>query len=112
MGNTHSSSATSPKNGWPSVTYPGVEPNSPDAVASVAEESVGARSRRPLISIAYALGQKYYTLLDSKCSYFKKVPGGGVGWFAHLYSDYQEPGYGILDVNMKLKFDFSPRTSC
>jgi len=31
-----------PQNGWPSVTYPGVEPNSPDAVASVAEESVGA----------------------------------------------------------------------
>jgi len=30
------------KNGWPSVTYPGVEPNSPDAVASVAQESVGA----------------------------------------------------------------------
>lgn len=29
------------KNGWPSVTYPGVEPNSPKAVASIAEESVG-----------------------------------------------------------------------
>jgi len=82
------------QNGWPSTTYPGVEPNSPDAVASVAEEF------------------KYYALLDSKCSYFKTVPGGGVGWFAHIYSDYQEPGYGILDANMNLKFQFAPRTSC
>jgi hypothetical protein len=101
----------SAKNGWPSVTYPGVEPNSPKAIASVTEESVGA-CLRCATSIAYALGQNYYTLLDSKCPYFKTVPGGGVGWFAHLYSDYQEPGYGILDANMKLKFDFAPRTSC
>ena len=99
------------KNGWPSVTYPGVEPNSPDAVASVAEESVGAFFPC-VISVVYSLCQKYYVLLDSKCSYFKTVPGGGVGWFAHIYSDYQEPGYGILDTNMKLKFNFSPRTSC
>lgn len=32
------------KNGWPSVTYPGVEPNTPNAVASIAQESVGAVS--------------------------------------------------------------------
>jgi hypothetical protein len=64
------------------------------------------------VYIADALDQKYYTLLDSQCSYFKTVPGGGVGWFAHLYSDYQEPGYGILDTNMKLKFNFAPRISC
>lgn len=99
------------KNGWPSVTYLGVSPNSPDAVSSVAEESVGDISRHTTL-IAYGVGQKYYALLDSMCPYFKVVPGGGVGWFAHLYSDYQEPGYGILDTNMKLKFDFAPKTSC
>ena len=64
------------------------------------------------VSIVHSVGQKYYALLDSKCSYFKTVPGGGVGWFAHLYSDYQEPGYGIVDADLKLKFDFAPRTSC
>ncbi|KAK7037760.1 hypothetical protein VNI00_010721 [Paramarasmius palmivorus] len=82
------------QNGWPSTTYPGVEPNSPDAVADIPNE------------------QDYFTLLDSKCSYFKTVAGGGVGWFAHIYSDSQEPGYGIYGTNGKLKFDFHPRTSC
>ncbi|KAF5393590.1 hypothetical protein D9757_000008 [Collybiopsis confluens] len=62
------------ENGWPSTTYPGVEPNSPNAVADVQNE------------------QDYYNLLDSQCSYFKNVRGGGVGWFAHLYSDNMEPG--------------------
>ncbi|KAF9532682.1 hypothetical protein CPB83DRAFT_847194 [Crepidotus variabilis] len=31
------------QNGWPSTTYPGVEPNSPDAVADVPNEQVGVR---------------------------------------------------------------------
>ncbi|KAF8645871.1 hypothetical protein AX16_007529 [Volvariella volvacea WC 439] len=73
------------ENGWPSVTYDGVEPNSPDAVANVQNE---------------------------RCAYFKTVPGGGVGWFAHIYSDDQEPGYGIYNSNGALKFPFKPRTSC
>ncbi|KAK0471557.1 glycoside hydrolase superfamily [Armillaria novae-zelandiae] len=66
------------ENGWPSVTSEGVMPNSPNAVADIQNES------------------DYYKLLDSQCSYFKKVPGGGVGWFAHIYSDAQEPGYWHL----------------
>lgn len=41
------------KNGWPSVTYPGVEPNSPTAVASIAEESVGAHSDAPSRSLTW-----------------------------------------------------------
>ena len=82
------------ENGWPSVTSSGVQPNSPKAVANVKNE------------------QAYYDLLDKHCEDFKKVVGGGVGWFAHIYSDEQEPGYGIYNSNGKLKFPFSPRTSC
>ena len=51
-------------------------------------------------------------MLDSKCEFFKGVAGGGVGWFAHIYSDNQEPGYGILGQDGKEKFPFSPRTHC
>ncbi|KAN0090829.1 glycoside hydrolase family 17 protein [Tylopilus felleus] len=82
------------ENGWPSVTSQGVEPNSKNAVASVWSE------------------KEYFQLLDDKCEYFKTAPGGGVGWFAHIYSDKQEPGYGIYGTNGKMKFAFSPRTSC
>ncbi|KAF5354952.1 hypothetical protein D9756_005421 [Leucocoprinus leucothites] len=82
------------ENGWPSVTSEGVQPNSPDAVADIQNE------------------HDYYDLLDSHCEDLKEVVGGGVGWFAHIYSDDQEPGYGIYNSNMKLKFPFSPRTSC
>lgn len=84
------------ENGWPSThdCNAGVCPNSPNAVSSVASEKA------------------YYDLLDSKCTTMKSYPLGGVGWFAHIYSDSQEPGYGIYDVNGKLKFDFNPRTSC
>ncbi|KAF9440594.1 glycoside hydrolase family 17 protein [Macrolepiota fuliginosa MF-IS2] len=82
------------QNGWPSVTYPGVEPNSKNAVANVQNE------------------RDYYNLLDAHCSYLKSVPGGGVGWFAHIYSDNQEPGYGIYDTRGNLKFPFSPRVTC
>ena len=56
--------------------------------------------------------QAYYTLLDQHCEDFKKVVGGGVGWFAHIYSDDQEPGYGIYDTTGCLKFPFAPQTSC
>ncbi|KAI0745414.1 glycoside hydrolase superfamily [Earliella scabrosa] len=56
--------------------------------------------------------QDYFDMLDSKCEFFKGVAGGGVGWFAHIYSDNQEPGYGILGQDGKEKFPFSPRTHC
>jgi len=82
------------ENGWPSKTYSGVKPNSPNAVANVHNE------------------EGYYQLLDAHCNDFKAVAGGGVGWFAHLYSDSQEPGYGIYDDGGDLKFSFSARISC
>lgn len=55
------------QNGWPSKHYDGVEPNSPDAVSSVASE------------------QGYYKTLDSHCADLKAITGGGVGWFWHIY---------------------------
>ncbi|KAF8151023.1 glycoside hydrolase superfamily [Crassisporium funariophilum] len=82
------------QNGWPSVTYDGVQPNSPSAVANVQNE------------------RDYFTLLDDHCSYFKTAPAGGIGWFAHIYSDEQEPGYGIYNTNGVLKFPFAPKTTC
>ena len=56
--------------------------------------------------------QAYYDLLDRHCEDLKNVVGGGVAWFAHIYSDDQEPGYGIYDSSGNLKFPFAPRTSC
>ncbi|OJT09269.1 hypothetical protein TRAPUB_14266 [Trametes pubescens] len=82
------------ENGWPSVTSPSVQPNSPDAVADVPNE------------------HGYYVLLDQHCEDLKTVVGGGVGWFAHIYSDNQEPGYGIYDSKGHMKFPFAPRTHC
>jgi len=83
------------ENGWPSVTSPGVQPNSDLALASVASE------------------EEYFTLLDSHCEDLKQQgPQGGVGWFAHIYSDNQEPGYGIYNTAGRKKFPFKPRTSC
>jgi len=102
------------QNGWPSVTSPGVQPNSPDAVADIANEAVSP-SVPPILRRSrhlFVLPQAYYRLLDSKCEFLKTVPGGGVGWFWHIYSDSQEPGYGIYDVNGEMKFDFAPRTHC
>ncbi|KAJ6596040.1 glycoside hydrolase superfamily [Mycena sp. CBHHK59/15] len=82
------------ENGWPSVTSDGVQPNSPSAVANVQNE------------------HDYYSVLDAHCSYFKTVPGGGVGWFWHIYTDDMEPGYGLYNTAGNLKFPFSPQTSC
>jgi len=79
------------ENGWPSVTYPGVKPNSPNAVADVKNE------------------EAYFTLLDSQCSYMKS---SSTGWFFHLYSDSQEPGYGLYTTAGKTKFKFQPQTEC
>lgn len=56
--------------------------------------------------------QAYFELLDSKCEYLKHVVGGGVGWFAHIYSDNMEPGYGIYNSSGHMKFPFHPRTYC
>jgi len=82
------------ENGWPSVTSPSVQPNSPLAVANVQNE------------------HDYFALLDSKCETLKQVVSGGIGWFAHIYSDNQEPGYGIYDTHGHMKFQFQPRTHC
>lgn len=62
--------------------------------------------------VADSCSQDYYELLDAQCPYFKTIEGGGVGWFAHIYSDNQEPGYGIYDTKGNLKFPFSPRIAC
>lgn len=67
---------------------------------------------RFIYSKDYTRFQDYYKLLDDNCGYFKSVAGGGVGWFAHIYSDNQEPGYGIYDTDGNLKFPFSPKTAC
>ncbi|KAK7032747.1 B-(1-6) glucan synthase [Favolaschia claudopus] len=83
------------ENGWPSVTSDGVQPNSPSAVANVQNE------------------HDHYTVLDAHCKDFKAVPGGGVGWFWHIFSDDMEPGYGLFSTSGKLKFSpFAPKTSC
>ena len=71
----------------------------------------GIRSRS-LTTTLFSPTQGYYKMLDSRCKDLKNAPRGGIGWFAHIYSDKQEPGYGIYDVNGNLKFPFRPRTSC
>ncbi|SCV73387.1 BQ2448_7313 [Microbotryum intermedium] len=76
--------------GWPSDQSVW-KANSKTAVSSISSEA------------------SYYNLLDSKCSWFKA--NGGIGWFAHIYSDDQLPGWGILN-NGNLKFPFQPRSSC
>ncbi|KIK67281.1 glycoside hydrolase family 17 protein [Collybiopsis luxurians FD-317 M1] len=82
------------ENGWPSVTSPSVQPNSPLAVADIQNE------------------HDYFVLLDSKCEFLKHVVGGGVGYFFHIYSDNQEPGYGLYNTTGQLKFPFQARTHC
>lgn len=83
------------QNGWPSkVSNGSMRPNSGAAQASVAQE------------------QAYFDMLDDQCAFFKGVPGGGVAWFAHIYSDAMEDWYGILDVSGREKFPFKPRTHC
>ncbi|TFK98213.1 glycoside hydrolase superfamily [Pterulicium gracile] len=82
------------QNGWPSKSYPGVEPNSPDAVADIPNEA------------------GYYKLLDEHCTDFKAMANGGVGWFWHVYSDSQLQGYGLYDTSGQLKFPFQPKIAC
>lgn len=71
-----------------------MQSNSPNAVANVQNEAA------------------YYQLLDNHCEDLKVVPGGGVGWFAHVYSDAQEAAYGVLGYDGQPKFNFAPRTWC
>jgi len=82
------------ENGWPSQETSDLRSNSPKATGSISNE------------------QHYFNMLDSHCEDLKAVEGGGVGWFAHIYSDDMELGYGILNTAGKLKFTFAPRTSC
>lgn len=58
------------------------------------------------------LRQGYYALLEENCEFLKDVVGGGIGWFAHIYTDEMEPGYGIYDDEGNMKFPFAPRTHC
>jgi len=100
------------QNGWPSQTSSSAQPNSPYAVANVENEQVSLRQLLDRVKTLLTMDQAYYALLDQHCSDFKAVAGGGVGWFAHIYSDNMEPGYGIYGTNGALKFPFRPRTSC
>ncbi|KAI0297136.1 glycoside hydrolase superfamily [Russula brevipes] len=82
------------ENGWPSASGIGnIHPQSATAVTSVSNE------------------KDYFTLLDQRCESFKAV-FRSVGWFFHIYSDVQEPGYGLYTQSGVAKFPFSPRTHC
>ncbi|SGZ32781.1 BQ5605_C040g11914 [Microbotryum silenes-dioicae] len=76
--------------GWPSDQSVW-KANTPTAVSSILSQA------------------SYYALLDSKCSWFNA--NGGIGWFAHIYSDDSLPGWGLLN-NGNLKFPFAPKSSC
>ncbi|SGZ32671.1 BQ5605_C040g11900 [Microbotryum silenes-dioicae] len=75
---------------------------------------LGRRSRNRTVNTPTAVSSissqaSYYALLDSKCSWFNA--NGGIGWFAHIYSDDSLPGWGLLN-NGNLKFPFAPKSSC
>jgi exo-beta-1,3-glucanase (GH17 family) len=55
--------------------------------------------------------EDYFSLLDFFCTVLKQNAGGGVGWFAHVYSTDQDASYGIL-VDEVPQFSFNPLTSC
>ena len=81
------------ENGWPAMESGSTVSSSPTAVADLQQS------------------QDYFDLLDSNCQQLKSNPGGGVAWFAHLYSVDQDPSYGVLS-NGEPQFSFSPKTSC
>ena len=81
------------KNSWPEQAPPSTTAVSPTAVASLQQM------------------QDYFGLLDSNCVTRKSNAGGGVAWFAHVYSLDQEINYGILKDGQP-QFPFSPHTSC
>jgi hypothetical protein len=78
--------------GWPTNTntWP---PNNPAAQAS------------------YDSSSAYLGILDAHCKDFKPLHGG-VGWFWQIWDDAMLDGWGALDWNDNLKFQFSPRTDC
>ena len=78
-------------NGWPQVTPPGTSDG--HAVASL-EQMVD-----------------YFVLFELLCSVLARNAGGGVAWFAGVYSVEQDPYLGILK-NGQPQFSFSPPTSC
>ncbi|PWN41898.1 glycoside hydrolase [Ceraceosorus guamensis] len=59
-----------------------------------------------------AQSKAYFDLLDDKCEDFKQGPKGGVGWFAHIWSDDGLPGWGVVGYDGKAKFEFKARTTC
>lgn len=84
--------------GWPSdaKVWP---PNSKNAIASVRQEA------------------RFFRLLDTlACRQTMRTgPKGGLGWFAHIWTDSMLPGWGILEgdgSSGKAKFNFRPRVSC
>ena len=82
------------ENGWPQVAPGSTGPAPPHAVASLQQM------------------EAYFNLLEFVCPGLKGYPGGGVGWFSHVYSISQDLSYGILDQNGKTRFNFNPVTSC
>lgn len=83
------------------------------AQSSVANEEVSRVMKFNVFGGLMNLTQGYFSMLDSHCEDLKRLgPQGGIGWFAHIYSDDQEPGYGIYNSAGTKKFPFKPRTSC
>jgi hypothetical protein len=60
---------------------------------------------------SYDSSKAYLDLLDTHCKAFKDLHGG-VGWFWQIWNDAMLDGWGALDWNNNLKFQFSPRTDC
>lgn len=89
------------QNGWPTQMASNISPNS----------DFGRANSWSLANVQNQ--QDYYDMLDAHCADFKNMPGGGVGWFAHMYSDSQDvPGHGLYDQGGNLKIRFNPRTAC
>lgn len=116
------------QNGWPSVTSPSVQPNSPFAVSDIQNEHVSISTLMYYILIQLELFRRTILPCWTPCACFlsmsleevspyfslrfKTLRGLGIGWFAHIYSDNQEPGYGIYNSTGQLKFPFKPGTHC
>ncbi|EJD54641.1 hypothetical protein AURDEDRAFT_110201 [Auricularia subglabra TFB-10046 SS5] len=49
--------------------------------------------------------KKFWNVWQNNCEYWKEHK---VGWFAHTFTDEQEPSFGILDNNGNPKMDFMP----
>lgn len=78
--------------GWPSNDKVW-KANSRSAIASVSSEKA------------------FYDLLYDMCPDMKDGPGGGFGYFAHIWDDNGLPGWGITSGGNP-KFEFKGRTKC